>query len=155
MRWLGHCLCALIIAFAFGICVLSVKAQIEPPKTASANASRKPDWRYAIVRGAWSAATISLFNTWSAFDYNRGRRASFYSLDHKKLIEIVGTEVLLRMGGKTFKTDIDNETKHDAELGWAPTRRSSSSHGPTPESWVAGTCRYTGLMQAVYMRFRA
>jgi hypothetical protein len=102
------------------MCVLLLKAQTEPLKTATAKTSQKPDLRYAILKGAWSAATISLFNTWSAFDDNPGRRASFYSPDHKKLIEVVGSEAFLRMGGKSFKTDINNETNHDAELGWAP-----------------------------------
>jgi hypothetical protein len=45
---------------------------------------------------------------------------SFYSPDRKKLIEVVGAEVSLRMGGRTFNTDINSFTKHDAELSWAP-----------------------------------
>lgn len=103
-----------------GICLLSIRAQTGPPKTASGKSARKLDPRYAVVRGAWSAATVSLFNTWSTLDHNPDRRASFYSPDHKKQIEIIGERVFLHMDGKTFDTSIDNVTKHDAELGWAP-----------------------------------
>lgn len=119
MRWRGLGLFAVIILI-LGTCPLSLKAQTELPKSEPATISQKPDLRYAVLRGAWSAATISLFNTWSAFDYNPDRRASFSSPDHKKLIEIIGNDVFLRMNGKTFKTDINNQTNHDAELGWAP-----------------------------------
>jgi len=119
MRWLGRCFCAVVI-LALGTRAPSVKAQTGPAKAASAKTSRKPDRRYAIARGAWSAATISLFNTWSALDNNPGRRASFYAPDHKKLIEIVGEKVSLNIDDRTFDTGIDNVTKHDAELAWAP-----------------------------------
>jgi len=53
-------------------------------------------------------------------DRNSGRHLLFYSPDHQKLIEVVGENVTLLIGGKKFETDIDNVTKHDAELGWAP-----------------------------------
>src|SRR5215470_12322934 len=72
------------------------------------------DRRYAIARGNWSAATISLFNTWSGLDENPGRHASFYSPDHLKLIEVVGENVAIRIAGKRFDAGIDNLTKHDA-----------------------------------------
>ena len=103
-----------------GMLLSSVRAQIEPTKTASAKATPTIDPRYAVAKGAWSVAAISLFNTWTAFDDNPGRHISFYSPDRKKLIEVVGTDVFLRMGGQTFKTDISNDTKHDAELSWSP-----------------------------------
>jgi hypothetical protein len=91
--------------------------QTEPTKAASVRKPSKIDRRYAIGRGSWSAATVSLFNTWSALDENPGRHMSFYSPDRKKLIEVVGADVFLRIGGRTFNTDINS---HDAELGWAP-----------------------------------
>src|SRR5260370_42298232 len=43
---------------------------------------------------------------------------SFYSPDHSKLIEVIETDVTVRMNGKLFETDLGG--KHDAELGWAP-----------------------------------
>jgi hypothetical protein len=92
----------------------------EPTITASTKKPPKIDRRYAMGSGSWSAATISLFNTWSALDENPGRRMSFYSPDRKKLIEVVGADVSFRMGGRTFDTDINSFVKHDAELGWAP-----------------------------------
>ncbi len=78
----------------------------------------KPDPRYAIASGAWSAATISLFNTWTALDHNPGRHMALDSPDHKKRIEVIETDVSLRVDGKVFETDLG--AKHDAELGWAP-----------------------------------
>lgn len=45
---------------------------------------------------------------------------SFYSPDHRKLVDVTGEGVTIRIAGKTFPTDINNEIKHDAELGWAP-----------------------------------
>jgi hypothetical protein len=104
----------------FGMLLPSVKAQTEPTKTASAKTLPKIDPRYAVAKGSWSAAAISLFNTWTALDNNPGRHMSFYSPDRKKLIEVVGADVFLRMNGRTFNTDINNFTKHDAELSWAP-----------------------------------
>jgi hypothetical protein len=53
-------------------------------------------------------------------DNNPGRHMSAYSPDRRKLIEVVGGNVTLRIGGRSFETDINNVTKHDAELGWAP-----------------------------------
>jgi hypothetical protein len=45
---------------------------------------------------------------------------SFYSPDGKKRVEVIENRVKIRVGGRTFRTDIDNVTKHDAELGWSP-----------------------------------
>jgi hypothetical protein len=109
-----------VIMFGLGIGLLSGKAQTEPPNAVFPKTSLKSDRRYAIVQGPWSAATISLFSTWSAFDDNPGRRASFYSPDHKKIIEVSGEKASVNVGGRTFDTGIDNLTKHDAELSWAP-----------------------------------
>jgi hypothetical protein len=120
MRRLGHCFCALVIILAFGTCVPSVKSQAKQPKTASAATARQRDRRYAVVSGAWSAATVSLFNTWTALDDNPQRRAHFYSPDHKKRIEILGERVFLRIDGRTFDTGVSSVLNHDAELGWAP-----------------------------------
>ena len=44
---------------------------------------------------------------------------SFYSPDRNKLIEVAGSNVFLRIGGRTFGTSINSFTKHDAELSWA------------------------------------
>jgi len=104
----------------FGVFLSSVEAQKQPVKTASAKSAPKIDPRYAVARGSWSSAAVSLFNTWTALDDNPGRHMSFYSPDRKKLIEVVGAEVSLRMGGRTLNTDINSFTKHDAELSWAP-----------------------------------
>jgi hypothetical protein len=87
---------------------------------AIAKNSPKPDRRYVGSRGSWSGATVSLFNTWSAPDENPERHASIYSPDRQKIIEVAGNEVSLRIGDRRFETGINNDTKHDAELGWAP-----------------------------------
>ncbi len=92
----------------------------EPTKTASAKNPPQIDRRYAVTRGNWSTATISLFNTWSALDDNPGRHMSVYSPDRRKTIEVVGADITLRIGSRSFETDVNNVTKHDAELGWAP-----------------------------------
>src|SRR6266852_2513478 len=92
----------------------------ELTKTASAKKPPRIDLRYAVTRGDWSAATVSLFNTWSALDDNPGRHLSVYSPDRQKIIEVAGANVTLRIGSRSFETDINNVMKHDAELGWAP-----------------------------------
>ena len=122
-----------VSVLALGVCVPPVGAQEKPtevPKlelSGSVSASNPPklDRRYAVTRGAWSAATVSLFNTssdnWSALlEGNPGRHLLLYSPDHKKLIDVIGEHATLRIGQKRFDTDIDNVVKHDAELGWAP-----------------------------------
>lgn len=101
-----------------GLCLPRISAQVKT--VAVANNAPKLDRRYAVAKGNWSAATISLFNTWSALDDNPGRHLLLYSPDHQKLIEVAGENVHLRIRDKTFETGIDNVTKHDAELGWAP-----------------------------------
>jgi hypothetical protein len=98
-------------------CALIVAAQ----STAPQNKTRpRLDRRYAVAAGDWSAATVSLFNTWGALDDNPGRHITIPSPDHKKSIEVVGGRVVLHVGGRSFDTDINNENRHDAELGWAP-----------------------------------
>ncbi|MFC5864216.1 hypothetical protein ACFPT7_18065 [Acidicapsa dinghuensis] len=87
---------------------------------ASAKNSQTADRRYALTRGDWSAATVSLFNTWSALDDNPNRRLSFYSPDHQKIVKVIGSTVTLVIDKRSFETDINSESKHDAELGWAP-----------------------------------
>jgi hypothetical protein len=119
MRSSGALLLVVQLCF-FGMLLSSAEAQIEPSKTASAKATPKVDPRYAVAAGAWSDAAISLFNTWGALDDNPGRHVFFYSPDHKELIEVEGENVFLRVGGRTFKTEISNDTKHDAELSWSP-----------------------------------
>src|ERR1035438_9270906 len=100
-------------------CLLSLRAQTEPPKTSSAKPSHKLYRRFAVARGSWSAAAISLFNTWSAFDDPPKRQMSFYSPDGKKQIEVAGANVFLHPRGKTFDTGIDSLLKQDAELSSA------------------------------------
>lgn len=118
-----------IVVLFIGIYVQPVRAQelptpnvraLESSVVPSTHSTPKLDRRYAVTRGAWSAATVSLFNTWSAWDENPGRHLLLYSPDHKKLIEVTGEHAMLRIGEKEFDTEIDNVVKHDAELGWAP-----------------------------------
>ncbi len=120
-------LCAFVLVL--GSCVPLVIAQTkitsETPNPelatkAPAKAVKKVDRRYAVAPGSWSSATIALFNTWSAWDDNPGRRMSFHSPDRRKLVEVIGNGVKIRVGERTFNTDINNVTKHDAELGWSP-----------------------------------
>ncbi len=96
-----------------------IHAHAQSPNAASPKTPRKLDRRYAISRGSWSAAAISLFNTWSAPDENPGRHISFTSPDRRKRIEVVDEKVFLHVGQRTFDANIDNVTKHDAELAWA------------------------------------
>jgi hypothetical protein len=104
--------------------MLRVSAQTKTPpeltNKATAKHSSKVDRRFAITQGAWTAATISLFDTWSGLDENPGRHISFYSPDHQNYIEVTGEKVIVAVGGRKFDTEINNVTKHDAELGWAP-----------------------------------
>lgn len=76
------------------------------------------DRRYMACRGAWSGTTIALFNTWSAPDSNPERQLDLPSPDGKKIIEVRGFHVRLRMSGKRYWTPFGN--MHDAEVGWAP-----------------------------------
>jgi len=79
---------------------------------------KKSDRRYAVCRGPWSSKTVSLFNTWASFDTNPERRLRFPSPDGKKVIEVNGFHVRLRINGKAFWTPFGS--MHDAEVGWAP-----------------------------------
>jgi hypothetical protein len=116
VSWISLCVCSLLTSVCVASCII-VAAQ--PAALANKNQSRI-DRRYAVARGDWSAATVSLFNTWSALDDNPGRHMTIPSPDHKKLVEIIGNHMEMRVNGRIFDTDIDNITKHDAELGWAP-----------------------------------
>lgn len=110
---------ALLYACALAAIPGITRSQDSVSKAATSKKVRhKPDPRYAVHSGSWSAATISLFNTWTALDHNPGRHISFFSPDHKKEIEVIEKDVTLRVSGKTFETDLGS--KHDAELGWAP-----------------------------------
>lgn len=75
------------------------------------------DRRYTACRGAWSAKTIALFNTWMAPDTNPERRLDFASPDGKKVIRVRGFHVRLSMNGKQYWTPFGN--MHDAEVAWA------------------------------------
>jgi hypothetical protein len=76
------------------------------------------DRRYSVCRGAWSGKTIALFNTWMAPDENPERRLDLPSPDGKKILEVRGFHVRLRMEGRRYWTPFGN--MHDAEVGWAP-----------------------------------
>ena len=76
------------------------------------------DRRYMVCRGAWSGKTVALFNTWMAPDTNPERRLDLPSPDGKKIIQVRGFHVRLRINGKRYWTPIGN--MHDAEVGWAP-----------------------------------
>jgi len=76
------------------------------------------DRRYSVDPGAWSSATVSLFNTWHLFDQNPGRMACFYSPDRRKKVEIRENEVSIFIDEKMFKTDFGDLP--NSELGWAP-----------------------------------
>ena len=123
MRIQRMAMCGFALAlgsFVLGVAAQNVNPNSELKTSTSAKVAKQPDRRYAIAPGAWSAATIALFNTWSALDDNRGRRISFYSPDHQKVVEVRHQSVIIRVGRRTFNTDINNQTKHDAELGWSP-----------------------------------
>jgi len=76
------------------------------------------DRRYMACRGAWSGKTVALFNTWMAPDSNPERRLDLASPDGKKVIQVRGFHVRLKMDGKRYWTPFGN--MHDAEVGWAP-----------------------------------
>jgi hypothetical protein len=79
---------------------------------------KNADRRFTVCRGDWSGRTVALFNTWMAPDMNPGRRLDLPSPDSKKVIQVRGFHVRLRVNGKRFWTPFGN--KHDAEVGWAP-----------------------------------
>ena len=86
------------------VCALLVAAQ----STASPNKNRKRvDRRYAISSGDWSRATVSIFNTWSAFDDNPGRHMIVYLRITGSRIEVVGNKAVLYIGRTDVRTDID------------------------------------------------
>jgi hypothetical protein len=87
-------------------------------KRQSTDCSKNGDRRYMVCRGAWSGKTVALFNTWMASDANPQRRLDFLSPDGKKIIQVRGFHVRLRMNGKPYWTPFGN--MHDAEVGWAP-----------------------------------
>lgn len=89
-------------------------AEIRPSTDCSENGDR----RYMVCRGAWSGKTVALFNTWMAPDTNPERRLDLPSPDGKKIIQVRGFHVRLRMNGKRYWTPFGR--MHDAEVGWAP-----------------------------------
>jgi hypothetical protein len=84
----------------------------------STDCSEHGDRRYMMCRGAWSGKTVALFNTWMAPDTNPERRLDLPSPDGKKIIQVRGFHVRLRMNGKRYWTPFGS--MHDAEVGWAP-----------------------------------
>jgi hypothetical protein len=87
-------------------------------KRQSADCSENGDRRYMVCRGAWSEKAVALFNTRMAPDTNPERRLDLPSPDGKKIIQVRGFHVRLRMHGKRYWTAFGN--MHDAEVGWAP-----------------------------------
>lgn len=87
-------------------------------KSQLTDCSENGDRKYMVCRGAWSGKTVALFNTWSAPDTNSERQLDLPSPDSKKIIQVRGFHVRLRMRGKRFWTPFGN--MHDAEVGWAP-----------------------------------
>jgi hypothetical protein len=84
----------------------------------STDCGENGDRRYMMCRGAWSGKTIALFNTWMAPDTNPERRLDLPSPDGKKIIQVRGFHVRLRLNGKLYWTPFGS--MHDAEVGWAP-----------------------------------
>ena len=82
------------------------------------NVKETKDRRIAVENGAWTAASVSLQNTWHLFDKNPGRKACFDSPDKEKRIEIDNKDVTLIVNGKRIGTEF-GELPND-ELGWAP-----------------------------------
>jgi hypothetical protein len=100
--------------------------QASPPQEAAKGSSpaaptactKTGDPRYEVCPGAWSEKSVSLFNTWSAPGTNPDRKLDLASPDGKKIIEVRGFHVRLRMNGRRFWTPFG--AMHDAEVGWAP-----------------------------------
>lgn len=80
--------------------------------------SENGDRRYMVCDGLWSGKTVALFNTLMAPDTNPERQLDLPSPDGKKIIQVRGFHVRLRMNGKRYWTPFGN--MHDAEVGWAP-----------------------------------
>lgn len=81
-------------------------------------AGKTEDRRFSLESGAWTAASVSLENTWHLFDENPGRKACFYSPDRKVLTEIEGENVALVVDGERIATEFGKLP--NAELGWSP-----------------------------------
>jgi hypothetical protein len=76
------------------------------------------DRRFAVDRGAWSSATVSLLNTLGSLHQNPERAACVYSPDGKKTVEMQGEQIFVTVGPRRFKTDFGDLT--NPELGWSP-----------------------------------
>jgi hypothetical protein len=119
-----RCLPLIALGLAIGIhCPLLFGQNELPCAKTNASGLERPrqettDRRYAVEPGAWSSATVSLFNTWHVLDENVGRRACFESPDGKNKIEIEGEQVFIFIGDKKVDTSFGEYA--NAELGWAP-----------------------------------
>src|SRR5579863_7140767 len=114
-RWLGAVRAFLILVLPV---VLSQQVNRVSAYTRSTKCSHNGDPRYMVCRGAWSGKTVALFNTWMAPDTNPERQLQLPSPDGKKIIEVRGFHVRLKMNGNRYWTPFGN--MHDAEVGWAP-----------------------------------
>lgn len=76
------------------------------------------DRRVQLLSGNWTAASVSLENTWHFFDQNPGRKACFISPDGKKVVEIDGEDVTLVIDGRRNATEFGRLP--NPELGWSP-----------------------------------
>jgi hypothetical protein len=114
-RWLAavcvHLILTLPVAFSRQINRVAATKQLT-------DCSKDGDRRYMVCRGSWSGQTVALFNTWMAPDTNLGRQLDLSAPDGKKVIQVRGLHVRLKMNGKRYWTPFGN--MHDAEVGWSP-----------------------------------
>jgi hypothetical protein len=118
MRWIAFFIRFGLICVYLACGITAGRTQSGKPSTDTRPATL--DRRYAVSKGAWSGATVSLFNTWTAFHDTPGRHIAIWSPDHEKQILVIGKEVRLRINGRTFDTGINGDLNLDAELGWSP-----------------------------------
>jgi hypothetical protein len=110
----------LFIAYLFANSILLGAQDKGVPKTTtdSTACGRNAGTAYAICRGPWSGKTISLFNTWTAFDSNPDRRLRLPSPDNTKVLVVNGFHLRLLVDGRSLWTPFGN--MHDAEIAWSP-----------------------------------
>jgi len=90
-------------------------------KTGRADCGKNADAASAVCRGPWSGKTISLFNTWTAFDTNPFRKLRLPSPDKTKVLIVNGFQVRLLVDGRLLWTPFGG--MHDAEVAWSPDSR--------------------------------
>jgi hypothetical protein len=115
----------LVVLFSFG-----APRAATPPDTLSSECGKVDvngrlhaptagkDRRVRLLSGAWTAASVSLENTWHLFDQNPGRKACFSSPDGKKVVEIDGEDVTLVIVG--HRNAMEFGRLPNSEFGWSP-----------------------------------